>query len=44
MIFRSGMTNHRERLKLVADDDYSLAVMDYDEKAFNDCIPLIEIG
>lgn len=44
MIFRSGMTNHRERLKLVADDDYSLAVMDYDEKAFNDCRPLIEIG
>lgn len=44
MIFRSGMTSHRERLKLVADDDYSLAVMDYDEKAFNDCIPLIEIG
>lgn len=44
MIFRSGMTIHRERLKLIADDDYSLAVMDYDEKAFNDCKPLIEIG
>ncbi len=44
MIFRSGMANHRERLKLVADDDYSLAVMDYNEEAFNDCIPFIEIG
>ena len=44
MTFQSGMTNHRDRLKLVANDDYSLAVMDYDEKAFNDCIPLIEIG
>jgi hypothetical protein len=44
MIFRSGMTKHRERLKLVADDDYSLAVMDYNEEAFNDCVPFIEIG
>ena len=44
MIFRSGMANHRERLKLVADDDYSLAVMDYNEEAFNDCVPFIEIG
>lgn len=44
MIFRSGMTLHRERLKLIADDDYSLAVMDYNEEAFSNCIPLIEIG
>lgn len=43
MIFRSGMANHRERLKLIADDDYSLVVMDYNEEAFNKCIPQIEI-
>ena len=43
MIFQSGMSNHRDRLKLVADDDYSLAVMDYDEDAFIDCTPLIII-
>ena len=44
MTFQSGMTNHRDRLRLVADDDYSLAVMDYNEEAFYDCKPLIEIG
>ena len=37
------MNNHRQRLKLIADDDYSLAVMDYNEKAFKECIPLIKI-
>ena len=41
--FQSGMNNHRQRLKLVAEDDYSLAVMEYNEKAFNECIPLINI-
>lgn len=41
--FRSGMFMHRNKLKIVAEDDYSLAVLGYDEKAFNDCIPLIEI-
>jgi hypothetical protein len=43
MTFQSGMTNHRDRLKLVADDDYSLAVMDYNEEAFIYCTPLIII-
>lgn len=41
--FQSGMNNHRDKLKLVANDDYSLAVMDYNAKAFNDCIPTLEI-
>ena len=41
--FQSGMNNHRLRLKLIANDDYSLAVMDYNEKAFKECIPLINI-
>ena len=41
--FRSGMNNYRQRQKLVADDDYSLAVMDYNQKAFVECIPIIII-
>ena len=41
--FQSGMNNHRDKLKLVANDDYSLAVMDYNGKAFDNCIPTLEL-
>ena len=41
--FRSGMYMHRNRLKIVAEDDYSLAVLDYNEEAFDECTPLINI-
>lgn len=43
VVFQSGMNNHRDRLKLIADDDYSLAVMDYNDKSFDDCIPTLEL-